>query len=618
MLDEIPTMESETTMLTPYTNSRSRLQKPIAGIVLPLALLAGIALFSGPGASQAQSTQEALPPGARIETLLTDMNRPIAMAFDPAGRLFYTEKETGNVRLFTNGQLQNNPVITFRVDRTGEQGLLGIAIDPNFNANRFIYVYYTCLAGSEGCPTKENRVVRFVERDGAGSSPTTIYTSPNSTNSTNHNGGNIHFGPDGKLYVSIGDDANANNSQDLSVKPGKLHRLNPDGTAPTDNPNFGEEGALPTIYAIGLRNTFDFAFDPIVSGRIFGSENGPNCDDEMNRIERGGNYGWRANYPCDDANPDPRVNTYPPLWFLNEQECCNAPTGLTVYTGDQIPQWKNHIFMAVFSGGQLYHFTPNADRTLAASTRIVQGVTASMDIETGPDGALYYMEGGGYSPGVLKRIVGPNQPAATATKPPVANTPVPGTPIPIPGSGSRRFPETGKTVSGIFLDYWQQHGGLPQQGYPISEVMSEQSDLDGKTYSVQYFERAVFEYHPEQADPRFKVLLSQLGTFQYRKKYPNGAPNQNVSAINPIRFNETGKTMGGKFREYWEKNGGLAQQGYPISEEFMEVSDLDGKPYLVQYFERAVFEYHPENTGTQYEVLLSQLGTFRYKDKYGR
>lgn len=139
----------------------------------------------------------------------------------------------------------------------------------------------------------------------------------------------------------------------------------------------------------------------------------------------------------------------------------------------------------------------------------------------------------------------------------------------------------------------------------------------GKTYTVKYFERAVFEMHPEFAAPN-DVLLSLLGNFLYGQKYPNGAPNQKVSADNPRKFNETGKTMGGKFRAYWEKNGGLAQQGFPISEEFQERNDLDGKVYTVQYFERAVFEIHPENAGTQFEVLLSQLGTFRYRAKYGQ
>jgi hypothetical protein len=208
----------------------------------------------------------------------------------------------------------------------------------------------------------------------------------------------------------------------------------------------------------------------------------------------------------------------------------------------------------------------------------------------------------------------PVAPTATAVGVPKPVTPT----VSLPGDGSRLFPETGRTVSGIFLDYWQRNGGLAQQGYPISEVMGEISDLDGKAYTVQYFERAVFEYHPENQPP-FNVLLSQLGTFRYRQKYPNGAPNQTPnSAAGSVLFPETGKRTGGRFLEYWQRNGGLAQQGFPISDEFIEVSDLDGKPYLVQYFERAVFEYHPENAGTQYEVLLSQLGTFRYREKYNQ
>ena len=174
---------------------------------------------------------------------------------------------------------------------------------------------------------------------------------------------------------------------------------------------------------------------------------------------------------------------------------------------------------------------------------------------------------------------------------------------------ARTFAETGKTVQGRFLRYWDAHGGLSQQGFPVSGEMQERSQADGKLYAVQYFERAVFEYHPENAAPS-DVLLSLLGTFAYREKYPDGAPGQGASTSNPRMFPETGKTLGGRFREYWERNGGLAQQGYPISEEFKETSALDGKVYTVQYFERAVFEYHPENEPPN-DVLLSQLGKYR-------
>jgi len=175
---------------------------------------------------------------------------------------------------------------------------------------------------------------------------------------------------------------------------------------------------------------------------------------------------------------------------------------------------------------------------------------------------------------------------------------------------SHYFPETSHTVKGRFLQYWQQHGGLAQQGYPLSDELQERSDTDGKVYTVQYFERAVFELHPENQPPN-DVLLSLLGNFRYKQIYPRGASNQQVSSENPRFFTATGMTLGGKFRAYWESHGGLAQQGYPISNEFHEVG-TDGVSRTVQYFERAVFELHPENAGTPYEVLLTQLGTLRY------
>jgi hypothetical protein len=181
---------------------------------------------------------------------------------------------------------------------------------------------------------------------------------------------------------------------------------------------------------------------------------------------------------------------------------------------------------------------------------------------------------------------------------------------------SHTFPETGKTVAGRFLQYWTEHGGLAQEGYPISDVIGEVSDTDGRAYTVQYFERAVFEYHPENPPPN-DVLLSLLGAFTYKVNYPDGASGEVPDTdVGSRLFAETGKRVGGLFLQYWNSHGGLAQQGYPITDEFAETSRLDGKPYQVQYFERAVFELHPENPAPN-DVLLSQLGTFRYQEKYG-
>ena len=406
---------------------------------------------------------EPLPAGVVTQTLLTNLNDPVAMAFDPDGRLFYTEKNSGNVRLYANGTLQTQPVIHFDVDSSNEQGLLGIAIDPNFNTNNYIYVFATCPP--ETCTPREHHIIRFTFNESAGQavsgSQLIIYRIPNdvegSTGCLNHNGGNIHFGPDGKLYITTGDDScNPDKSQDLSLKNGKILRINPDGTVPTDGPFANRSDDGKAIWAYGLRNSFDFTFDPVVSGRIFASENGPSCDDELNRIESGFNYGWRLNYPCDDNNPDPNYNTIPPLWYLgtgspDTTQCCIAPTGVEVYSGTQIVQWTNHLFMCTlkneggnvyFGTGNLYHFYLSSDRTTVTDFRIVSGVKCTMDIETGPDGALYYMDRvQGYGGvGNLARIVGTGDqvtntpgPSSTATNTAPTSTPTNTfTPLPTP------------------------------------------------------------------------------------------------------------------------------------------------------------------------------------------
>ena len=124
----------------------------------------------------------------------------------------------------------------------------------------------------------------------------------------------------------------------------------------------------------------------------------------------------------------------------------------------------------------------------------------------------------------------------------------------------RYFYETRHFVRGRFLQYWTTHGGLAQQGYPISEEFTEASTTDGRTYTVQYFERAVFEYHPELAGTPYEVLLSLVGGDAYRQKYPTGAPGQRPHPTGRL-FPQTGKRLGGSFGTYWDRQGGLAAAG---------------------------------------------------------
>jgi len=180
----------------------------------------------------------------------------------------------------------------------------------------------------------------------------------------------------------------------------------------------------------------------------------------------------------------------------------------------------------------------------------------------------------------------------------------------------RYFDQTGHNVSGRFLDYWEQHGGLVQQGYPLSELVSETSEVDGRNYNVQYFERAALEAHPENTAPN-DILLTQLGRLRLATRYPQANPTSEAApSSDPAYFAATRHAIDGRFFDYWQKHGGLVQQGYPLTEAFIENSELDGNPYVVQYFERAVFEYHPENAAPN-DILLSQLGRLRYVVKYG-
>jgi len=339
---------------------------------------------------------EPLPPGARIE-IGPRVRDPVSMAFAPDGTWVYTERLTGVVRwVDANGfawPLYRAPVAA---PFESERGLIGITFDPNFASNGHIYIFYT---GSPGGGVIENYVERLTLQSGSPLSPTRVLTVSLDSNQTLiHNGGNVHFGPDGKLYVSIGDYFNAANGQDLSKMPAKIHRFNPTAplSAPTDNPLYDGGGPhADSTFAFGFRNPFDFDFDP-VSGVLLAGDNGVACDDEVNRVLPGYNYGWRTNYlECDDSSPggpDPAYNTIPPLisWPYSV-----APTGVTFYRGDLFPEWKNDLFACHWKSGALHHFKLNGARDAIVSHTILADpalgtVLCHVDIETGRGGALYF------------------------------------------------------------------------------------------------------------------------------------------------------------------------------------------------------------------------------------
>ena len=232
----------------------------------------------------------AVPDGFVREAVVTNIGSPTAMTVAPDGRVFVAQQD-GQLRVIKNGQLLASPFVTVNTTSDGERGLLGVAIDPNFSTDPYVYVYYTSSVGGA-----HNRVSRFrADGDVSTGAEQVLLDQQNLSSATNHNGGAMHFGLDGKLYVAVGENANASNSQKLTNTFGKILRVNSDGSIPTDNPFYSQTtGVNRAIWALGLRNPFTFAVQP-GTGKTYINDVGHNGDiawEEIDLLSKGGNYGW--------------------------------------------------------------------------------------------------------------------------------------------------------------------------------------------------------------------------------------------------------------------------------------------------------------------------------------
>ncbi|MFQ5553382.1 MAG: PQQ-dependent sugar dehydrogenase, partial [Thermoplasmata archaeon] len=213
-----------------------------------------------------------------LEPVQEGLASPVAFAFAPDGRIFINEIQ-GDVRIVKDGSLLPTPFVSVDVLTQGERGLLGLALHPNFAAEPYVYVYYSYQGG--GGPF--NRISRFPDLgDVAGAEEILLDRIPSGNI---HNSGRLQFGPDGMLYVSIGDTGNRNQAQDVGTIPGSILRMHPDGALPADNPFPGSY-----IYLYGIRNVFGLQFTP--GGVLLFTDNGQSRNDEVNRGTAGGNYGW--------------------------------------------------------------------------------------------------------------------------------------------------------------------------------------------------------------------------------------------------------------------------------------------------------------------------------------
>lgn len=365
------------------------LQTPVTDRVLPDGVFA--LGWDGRGEPVVEVREAPLPDGYELETVVVGgagLTLPVGLSFLPDGRILITEQHTGFIRLVEDGLLRDEPFaeIDDVVADTLELGLLGVAVDPAFEENRWVYAFYV-EADAEGRPGR-SVLVRFTERDGFGVEPQELAEFPASRGQT-HNGGALQFGPDGKLYLTIGDTQREELAPDPAEPVGKVFRLNRDGSAPEDNPFTGRQDADARVFATGFRNVFGIAFHPDLPGRLIALDNAAIAGDEINIVEPGGHYGWQ------DLLGERAVWKY-----LNPV----GPAGAVVYTADELSEFRNDLFFCQFHEGAPLHrvrFSDDFGRVESDSV-IATGCTAS--IVQGPDGNLYFLD---RTEGAIYRIVAP-------------------------------------------------------------------------------------------------------------------------------------------------------------------------------------------------------------------
>ncbi|MHB1133504.1 MAG: PQQ-dependent sugar dehydrogenase [Chloroflexota bacterium] len=313
------------------------------------------------------------PPGAAavdVRVVADGLDTPWAIAFAPDGRLFFTER-TGEVRVIVDGALRAQPVIRLDASEIGEGGAMGLAVDPGFPAQPYLYAAYTYDA-AEGI---KNRLVRLRLAGNAATVDEVLLD--DIPGGRIHNGGRLAVGPDGKLYLTTGDAGQAALAQDPQSLAGKILRLNLDGSIPDDNPFSGS-----LVYTLGHRNPQGLAWQP-GTGRLYATEHGPSGNDEVNLIEPGNNYGWP------EAQGEQHGTFTAPLLVFNPAV---APAGAAFLAGESVPQWRDSLFFATLRGTQLHRLQldPADPRRIVRAERLYEGEYGRLrDVVQGPDGALY-------------------------------------------------------------------------------------------------------------------------------------------------------------------------------------------------------------------------------------
>ncbi len=343
-------------------------------------ILQPLLIFVLIGCSPTHGELAEIPAAVSAETFVSGLDTPWAIDFAPDGRIFLTERP-GRIRVVERGQLRPEPWMTLDVAAVSEAGLMGLAIDPQFSQNRFLYVAYTYRTTFRKI---QNRLARLREDPQTGKGTPDKVLIDNVSGAGNHDGGRVKFGPDGKLYWTMGDAQETSHSQKLSSLNGKILRLNPDGSIPADNPFANSH-----VYSYGHRNPQGLAWQP-KTGRLYSTEHGPSgfqgcCRDEVNYIEPGKNYGWP-----EIRGDETRNGMISPVIHAGTSETW-APGGATFVSRGP---WAGSLLFTGLRGQTLYRvqLDPTDPRKAIHLERLFYRRFGRLrDVVEGPDGSLYLL-----------------------------------------------------------------------------------------------------------------------------------------------------------------------------------------------------------------------------------
>lgn len=384
--------------------------------LLLCALVAAAALVGTARSVEATT----LPSGFSETVYATGLSAPNSFAFLPDNRILVCQ-QNGQLRIIdAAGNLLATPFVTITVNSSGERGLLGVAVDPDFSTNNYVYVYYTATT-----PSIHNRISRFTASGNVAmpGSELVLLDFDNLSGATNHNGGALHFGPDGKLYQSAGENANGSNSQTLSNLLGKIIRINKDGTIPTDNPFYNTPGARKEIWCYGLRNPWRFSFQPGTDA-LFIADVGQNTYEEVDIGLPGSNYGWPTmeGFHCQPPATMCTMTGFTlPIFEYNHNGGGASITGGDFYEGSTFPtEYVGSYFYGDYVNSFIRRLVLDGNNNVISDEPFATGAGGPVEIVYHGD-AMWYTS---VNTGQLRRITytgGANRsPVAVATGAPGA------------------------------------------------------------------------------------------------------------------------------------------------------------------------------------------------------